>query len=1242
MSNNKKFKFFKDKNKLNLGQSFFWDILSFILNKWNFYRFFIFDIFIFFIVFFLYPFLSFYDILFILFLIVLFYFIYLNFLAFLVYKEFFYFWFVLLFLIFFSAWFFVNIIGLQILKYLIFFIIIFWLPFIYLSISYQKNRYITYLFKYYIWKILKRFRFRKYKIARYYFFILSTFFRFFHKFFLLKIDKALKYSFSKIKKYVWIFFPSFTIWMIFYFTKLQVTFYHNYDNFFSSKFILYRKFNFFNFLILFLNINFLKLNIIFRKINRLNSFFNVWVLFWNFFINFFSYENFAPKKSLNNTFLFLDFFSGNFYMYFFKIFNVILKFLMSFIFLFSSFKNLFSFFKKVLKFFIFVLCLLLFFNISWVFFLFLDFMLLFLIYIWESMQPFLNLMLINLFIDGFSISFIIFQFFGFITYYISIIFDLLPPVFFTIYQLFDFIVYYFSKLIDQTLCLWFFFFDKFIISFYIFIYNIFQFFFLTFDVSTNSIFIYFFFDLNEKFLFYLDLKSIFYSLNFYIFFFFQFLKIYFSILFFFFINFFNEKFFYWYCYFSLSFEILKDYFFWDCKLSSLEVYKSFETFNFFDKSLSNITSDSLQTIAFLRSSNKFLFFHQNFNYVLFEYPYFFKQDFYSLFSSLKIFELLFSSLNFLFFLLLIWFSFLVYFLKDLKVFLGGYNNVIWYSPDYLLTLLKKKDNFFYSNKLNSFFRIRKDVLNRYLFALRFSSKQPLENTINLQYLNWDDIYFFLKNINCTEKQILLLKKIYFKNQKNFFIYVFNPLFFQLFLFNLVISHNNLNFNNLNFSFDELILKNKNLKIFYKNLIDHKKKEFFSSELLFFPWSFSFNNLYFNQTNLNWFNYTFLIKFFFDSDDQYKSDGFYDLIETQFNSLFHSDKALEQFIFQKENVLKSSFLTTVLLDNLYKSEKQIIKWSSSQGFLSSFWQNIPTHFYSQDLSWIPMDVDESEMGNSNLPGDEFPFQKWRRKYSSFLLKPVNSLYFFFKFLDINIFSGKLPLISFNKDWYYSETYLFDDINSILPSPVSYDFYFFWFGLVFFKLYSFSANIWVDPILDVIMGNFISYHVLFFYDFTHFLFFPLYQYFLDSAFTNQPSNFFRDVSASPLLKKSKHIFFYDINNLLYTPNIVELSVLKLISYEYILRFPFSQDFYVFFSQLYLLFKFNVILDFIYYLFFDFLYLIFFTFFFSFFYLFNLNLFIFYLFNLKVILKFTFLFLFLFKGWKNPYFFWYSFSN
>tara|TARA_B100000749_G_scaffold164845_1_gene126720 strand:+ start:2575 stop:2727 length:153 start_codon:yes stop_codon:yes gene_type:complete len=50
----------------------------------------------------------------------------------------------------------------------------------------------------------------------------------------------------------------------------------------------------------------------------------------------------------------------------------------------------------------------------------------------------------------------------------------------------------------------------------------------------------------------------------------------------------------------------------------------------------------------------------------------------------------------------------------------------------------------------------------------------------------------------------------------------------------VISHNNLNFNNLNFSFDELILKNKNLKIFYKNLIDHKKKEFFSSELLFFP------------------------------------------------------------------------------------------------------------------------------------------------------------------------------------------------------------------------------------------------------------------------------------------------------------------------------------------------------------------------------------------------------------------------
>tara|TARA_B100000749_G_scaffold254696_1_gene222311 strand:- start:190 stop:681 length:492 start_codon:yes stop_codon:yes gene_type:complete len=163
----------------------------------------------------------------------------------------------------------------------------------------------------------------------------------------------------------------------------------------------------------------------------------------------------------------------------------------------------------------------------------------------------------------------------------------------------------------------------------------------------------------------------------------------------------------------------------------------------------------------------------------------------------------------------------------------------------------------------------------------------------------------------------------------------------------------------------------------------------------------------------------------------------------------------------------------------------------------------------------------------------------------------------------------------------------------------------------------------------MGNFISYHVLFFYDFTHFLFFPLYQYFLDSAFTNQPSNFFRDVSASPLLKKSKHIFFYDINNLLYTPNIVELSVLKLISYEYILRFPFSQDFYVFFSQLYLLFKFNVILDFIYYLFFDFLYLIFFTFFFSFFYLFNLNLFIFYLFNLKVILKFTFLFLFLFKG-------------
>ena len=104
----------------------------------------------------------------------------------------------------------------------------------------------------------------------------------------------------------------------------------------------------------------------------------------------------------------------------------------------------------------------------------------------------------------------------------------------------------------------------------------------------------------------------------------------------------------------------------------------------------------------------------------------------------------------------------------------------------------------------------------------------------------------------------------------------------------------------------------------------------------------------------------------------------------------------------------------------------------------------------------------------------------------------------------------------------------------------------------------------------MGNFISYHVLFFYDFTHFLFFPLYQYFLDSAFTGQSSNFFRDVPAYTSLKKSKHIFFYDINNLLYTPNIVELSVLKLISYEYILRFPFSQDFYVFFSQLYFLYK------------------------------------------------------------------------
>ena len=1075
-----------DNQKIKFGRKYFFDHFSFILNKISIVRFLFFDLFLLVLFFYFSSVFSILDFLGFLLLVSFFLLLFLILAA--IFSSLARIFFYILYFFIFSLvlWFISSFIIVSWIKFFLLISLFFFIPYILLSSEYQKNRYITYFFKYHLSRILKFFGIRRFRIFRYYLFVTSSLFRLFHKTLLLLFDRSLKLLFTNLKHYIWLFIPSLFYNSVLIFVNLKIKVFNRVSNHFSNKSNLYISFSlYFSVILTFLDVslsNFLhfivKFNFIFVLLNfflkkKLSNFSNVQFNFYNVFL-------ISLLKNLD---------SYSFKL--FRIFNFFFNYLLlSLIFFYSWFVQLISFFsiKKILKvFFYFIFFLFILFNFNFFSLGFLEISYMFFVYFLNIWHLLSNPSFLEILSDNRSFPNTIYVIYSVIIVFgSSLLGDFVTPFFSFFFEPFSWFIYILCKFS------WKLFFDVYLFIYQGFLFLIFSLF--TFvNWSSNS-----FLDVfNPCFnVFFLDpffiFENNFILSNFLICW--EHLNLYISLLCSFRLdniinfNFFN---------FSIFIKQMILYFWWLGEFIKLKIFLWYDfpgsSWNIFQENFEYYyRGNSTRTHLSIFSKTNWTYENNNIvpDFSTYEHffiarqapinPFFISSDLFSNQFLFKIESFFYHPYLILIFLYLILILIFIFF-KEFRYFLGFAYQVTRYSPDYLLPLFFKKNLAYSVVPSNSFNRNRFLAFYRLFYTARSSIKR--RNSLQtMLYSSWNDIYFFLKTIGCSKKEILLMKKFYFSKSNLKFWTLFN----QVWLNFLKGSSQN------SFDISKSSLKNFDFS-FYDFNYNSTMAELDSS--FHFPssnFSYSLNDLQQFLKWVDWREYASLVKFHYDPAEFYVHGGLHDYSLNRYKNISWPQESFESFIQQNEQKYFNRVLIAFLLDSIYRREQKITKWSSSHGYLKSFWQNVPVHFNSQDLSWLPLDMDPDLVMFSD---GRQPFQTSRRRYLGFFGKVTPKLFNFFKFLDNNIFFTSLPKWALNKDWFYAETFLFDDTNSYLPSPVSFDIYFILFFLFPSKFYiSFIVSYWFSPV-DFSLFTFIYSYFLFFNDFAHSFIFPVLTSFWD---------------------------------------------------------------------------------------------------------------------------------------------------